>query len=60
MMEVDGMGAAVPDESSHCGGHGMGQMKACQSIVSPADMRFIVIKSTLLNVFDIEVTCEQK
>jgi len=53
---IDGMLYSIPDASSHSAGHGMGQMKACQAIVSPSDTRLIVIKSTWKNVFDIEVT----
>jgi len=52
---IDGMLYSIPDSSSHCGGHGMGGMKSCQGVVSPADMRLIVIKHTWEDVFDIEV-----
>lgn len=52
---MDGMLYSIPDASSHCGGHGMGHMRACQAIVSPADMSIIIIKSTWKDIFDIEV-----
>lgn len=46
---------AISDKSSHCGGHGMGDMKSCQAVIATSDMNLVPVKSVWNGPFEIEL-----
>lgn len=46
---------SISDKSSHCGGHGMGNMTSCQAVIATDEMKLIHVKSAWNGPFDIEL-----
>lgn len=44
---------AIPDVSSHCGGHGMGNMTSSQAVLATKDMEIIPIETQWQEIYEI-------